>query len=204
MKSRLFATSVIVHGRLGSLKFLFWGHIKNSRADSKISIILSLNRHIIFECVGSQIENLRIIVKLCWKPTKTTSRCSPTRAYITKSILSADLCCTAEGALAPPWLDHLFPPVEGLCWPVCGRTELRGALRMDECRRNDRLAGMLRFLRFSLPFFPPPIVLLHSVRQMTFKRKKKYIGSVFTVYSDLSSAELLSQLWWQELRDEAA
>lgn len=63
---------------------------------------------------------------------------------------------------------------------------------MDERRRNDRLAGMLRVLQFSLPFFPP-IVLLHSVRWMTVK-KKINIGSVFTVFSDLSSSELLSQL----------
>lgn len=54
--------------------------------------------------------------------------------------------------VAPPWPDHLFPMAEGLCCPVCGRTKLRGAPRMDEHRANERLAGRTRFFLFSLPF----------------------------------------------------
>lgn len=73
--------------------------------------------------------------------------------------------------VAPPWPDHLFPMAEGLCCPVCGRTKLRGALRMDERRANERLAGRLRFFLFSLPFLLSFCCLLSDrwcAREMLF------------------------------------
>ena len=76
--------------------------------------------------------------------------------------------------VAPPWPDHLFPMAEGQCCPVCGRTKLRGAPRMDERRANERLAGRTRFFLFSPPFFSFPFAAFCQIDDV---RGKYYLFS---------------------------
>lgn len=91
-------------------------------------------------------------------------------------------------AVAPPWLDHLFSVAEGLRCPVCGRTKLRGVLRMDEHRTNERLAGRQRFFHFSLS-------LCCRLSDRWCVREILFV--LFSVYSVLPSSKLPSQFWWQ-------
>lgn len=97
--------------------------------------------------------------------------------------------------VAPPRLDHLFPMAEGLCCPVCGRTKLRGALRMDEHRTNERLVDRLRF-------FPPSFLYLFSTPFAAFcqiddVQGKYYLFCFRCFILSCPPLLLLSQFWWQ-------